>query len=530
MRTPLARNFLVDNLVFGIALSTGAALRLITMLGFRPAIWSGGDSASYVTTAVTLYPGTSRVSGYGIFLFLLRPFHSFTVVTAVAHLAGLAIAVFIYALLRRCGLPGWGATLAALPVLLDAYQIQLEHEILANAVFGFLVMAAITLLLWWRGQRPLWATATAALLLGLAATMWPVGLPVVVLFLAYLLLRRAGWRAFGAALIAVILPVGAYLSWFDVRYHQVALSYADGIFLWSRTMTFADCAIIKPPADELALCPRVPVAQRLAAASYIWRTSSPINALPGPEFSRQKNALARNFALRAITAQPGAYVHDVLDDFALTFTWNRPDHPSVEAADRFQFAFATNTWVPNAATGERLTAVQRAYTQGSPTPTRAVEPFAGFMRGYQRYVYLRGTFLGILLLIGAAAIVRSWAGGGFRRRASWGGPALFPWVTAVAMLLVPNVTADFTERYALPALPLVCLAAALAFARPGPAIEVAASSTVTERADGRPGLAEESAEQADGRPEQADGSQDRQVVTPTALAQTQTASSRPARS
>ena len=393
----------------------------------------------------------------------------------------------IYALLRRYGLPGWGATLAALPVLLDAYQIQLEHEILANAVFGFLVMAAITLLLWWRGQRPLWATSTAALLLGLAATMWPVGLPVVVLLLAYLLLRRVGWRPFAAALVAVILPVAAYLSWFDARYHHVALSYADGIFLWSRTMTFADCAIIKPPADERALCPPVPVAQRLAAASYIWRTSSPINALPGPEFSRQKNALARNFAVRAITAQPGAYVNDVLDDFALTFTWNRPNHPSVEAADRFQFAFATNTWVPNAATGERLTAVQRAYTRGSPTPTREVEPFAGFMRGYQRFVYLRGTFLGILLVIGAAAIVGSWAGGGFRRRASWGGPALFPWVTAVAMLLVPNVTADFTERYALPALPLVCLAAALAFARPGPAVEVAVSGTVAEQAAGQPG-------------------------------------------
>jgi hypothetical protein len=36
-------------------------------------------------------------------------------------------------------------------------------------------------------------------------------------------------------------------------------------------------------------------------------------------------------------------------------------------------------------------------------------------------------------------------------------------VTAVTMLLLPNVTADFSERYAVPAMPVVCLAAAFAF-------------------------------------------------------------------
>jgi len=456
--------FLSRHGFFGVAFLAGLALRVVTMLGFPPAIWYGGDSISYLSTALHLYPGTSRESGYGVLLYLLRPFHSFAVVTGVQHLMGLAIGVMIYALLRRYGLPGWGATLAALPVLLDVYQLQLEQEMLASATFGFLVMAALTLVLWWRDKTPAWASAAAAVLLGVGATMWPVGLPLLVLYLAYLIIRKAGWRALTGALVAGALPLAIYVSWFDARYHRVAFNYSDGIFLWSRTMTFADCAVIKPPAYDDVLCPRQPVAQRPSASIFIWEPNSPLNALPGPKFSPRNNALALHFALRAIAAQPGDYVKDVLDDFALSFTWNRPAHPSALMAERSDFAFATNSWEAAGSAGARvLAAEQRAYTGGSLASTRAAAPFASFMRGYQRVVYVRGTMLAVLLLIGLAAIARSWTGGGLRRRRDWGGPALFPWVTAFAMLLLPDVTADFSERYAVPAMPVVCLAAAFAF-------------------------------------------------------------------
>jgi hypothetical protein len=98
------------------------------------------------------------------------------------------------------------------------------------------------------------------------------------------------------------------------------------------------------------------------------------------------------------------------------------------------------------------------------TSTRAVEPFAGWMRGYQRFAYLPGALLGVLLLAGLGGIVRSWRGGGFRRLDGWGGPGLFPWAASVTLLVVPVMTADFSERYALIAMPAICLAAALAFA------------------------------------------------------------------
>jgi hypothetical protein len=467
---------------FAAAVTVGLALRVVTMLAFPPAIWFGGDSASYLSTALRHAPGTSRLSGYGIMLLWLRPFHSFAVVTGFQHLLGLAMATAVYALLRRYRLPGWGAALATLPVLLSAYQLQLEQEILPSAAFGFLVVLAITLALWWRGRAPLWATATAGLLLAVSATFWPVGLPPLVLYLLYLLLRRVTWRALAAAAVAATVPLAGYLLWFNAYYQHLGFTNSDGIYLWSRTTTFANCAVIDPPASERPLCPRLAVADRPAASVYIWERGSPLDRVPGRKFSPHTNALALNFALRAIAAQPGAYLSDVLHDFSLTFDWNIPPHPSADMVRRYEFAEASRQWISPSAVvvpGHTVASDQRDY--GGTTGTRAAGPFAGWLRGYQPFGYLRGTLLGVIMLIGLGGIVRAWFSAGLRRLAGWGGPGLFPWLASLALLLVPVMTADYSQRYTLIAVPVACLAAALAFARqqpsPAPAGQVGASTT-----------------------------------------------------
>jgi hypothetical protein len=43
---------------------------------------------------------------------------------------------------------------------------------------------------------------------------------------------------------------------------------------------------------------------------------------------------------------------------------------------------------------------------------------------------------------------------------------MLPWITAVALLVVPIAVADFDYRYLLPVLPFACTAAGLAFAPP----------------------------------------------------------------
>jgi len=118
------------------------------------------------------------------------------------------------------------------------------------------------------GQRRGVSTVVAAFLLGVSALLWPVGLVLLavllVVLLGALLIRRAGVVTVVAALLAGAAPVAAYSAWFSQHEHQFSVTRSDGVHLWSRTMSFANCAVIKPPAGERALCP--PTGPRVAAS------------------------------------------------------------------------------------------------------------------------------------------------------------------------------------------------------------------------------------------------------------------------
>jgi hypothetical protein len=457
--------------LFGLVLIAALALRVLVALAFRPIMWFGGDSASYLATGLRLIPDPSRVGGYGFMLWALEPLHSLAVVAAVQHVMGLGMGVLSYLLARRYGLPAWAATLAAIPVLFDAYELQLESDAVPDIPFGFLVLVALYLLLRSPGQRrPVAAREGiggvgppeiigAAFLLGVSALLWPVGLVLLavllVVLLGALLIRRAGTVTVLAALLAGAAPVAGYSAWFSVHDHQFSLTRSDGVYLWSRTMSFANCAVIKPPAGERVLCP--PPGPRMAASLYIWDGNSPLLALPGGRFSARTNRLALHFALRAIAAQPAGYAAAVGHDVALSFYWQRPVHPDAGIVDRYQFADAATAWVPASLRtpgGGTVAGDQALYNHGRPAPTRAVPPYARWLVTYQRHAYLPGTLLGVILLAGLAAMA-------VRRRVRGAG---LPWAFAVTILVVPPLVADFDLRYLVPAVPAACLAAALAFA------------------------------------------------------------------
>src|ERR1700728_5038608 len=180
---------LIDgNRLFALVLVPALALRVAAELGYRWQSWFN-DSFTYVHAAVTLTPNATRPSGYPLYLWLLSPAHSYLLVTASQHLMGLLVAVMIYALARhRYGVPGWIAVLATLPVLYDGFEIQLEHLIMADTLFLFLAMAAVTIVLW--SPRPsARACLAAGLLLGASSAVRPTGLPLLAVFAVYLLIR-----------------------------------------------------------------------------------------------------------------------------------------------------------------------------------------------------------------------------------------------------------------------------------------------------------------------------------------------------
>jgi hypothetical protein len=486
--------FLARHRAFTAALGAAVALRVLTELGYRWAIWFN-DSFDYVAIALHPRPDPVRSGGYPLLLWLLKPFHSLALVTGIQHLLALAGAVLIYVLLRhRMGLPGWGATLAVVPLLFDAYQIQIEQLLLADTLAEFLLIAAAVLVLWWfpaagrRGgsEAAVLALAAAGLLFGAAAVTRAVALPLAVVGLAYLVIARAGWRPITAAAAAAAAPLAGYALWFHSVHGAYALDSADGVFLWARTAAFAECGTIKPPPSEAWLCPRLPPSRRAPSSTQVWQPDSPLDWSRGQVFSVAENSAARRFALRAIAAQPGDYARTVLSSAGRTFTWSRAPYPTAYTAGSYKFSAAKRR-LPNwpvsvgGGTGTAVTttrAAARAYAGGDPA-TDVVSPYSTVMAWYQRYVYLRGTLLGIIVLItpvalGAATLrdrrrARRAAGAagpaepGGERRLS--GPAWFCWAVAVTLIVIPPMTVDFDYRYVLPAVPFGCAAAVLAIGR-----------------------------------------------------------------
>jgi hypothetical protein len=451
---PVIRSVVRNHLFFGLAVIAAALVRLCAMLGYRRAIWFDGDSYTYIAGALQLWPSRARSSGYSLFLWGLQPFHSTTLVVGIQHLLGLLSAVVVYMLLRRYGLPGWGATLLAVPLLFDAYQMQLEHMIMADVLFATLLVVAAVILLWRPVLTVPWG-ATAGVLLGCAAVLRTVGVPLLIVVLVCLLLRRVGWRGVVAAAVAMMIPLGGYAAWYRAEQGSFGLSGADGTFLWARTMSFADCAKIRPPAAEQWLCPTDPVDERMAASRYIWMTNSPVRRLP--LFSDEANAVTRRFALRAIEAQPLDYAATVLGDAVKAFSWTRLPHPSPDLVKSYEFA-GTPTTLATFEVKDNMSAAKaaRVYEAG-PAETRVVEPFAGAMVTYQRWVHLPGPLLAVLLAVGLVGVVLQ----ALRRRAD----ALLAFASGLALLVVPAMTADFDHRYVLMVLPFAVLATGMAFSR-----------------------------------------------------------------
>jgi hypothetical protein len=143
------RRHLEGHWPFLVLLMLGVALRAATMVAYRPAIYYIDSIASYLWPLPNLDPTGQDPIGYDILL--LKPILAIGDITTVAivqHLLGLGMAVAGYLLLRHKGAGRWLAALATAPVLLDAYQVQIEHNLMSDPLFEALIVG------WWCSPGP----------------------------------------------------------------------------------------------------------------------------------------------------------------------------------------------------------------------------------------------------------------------------------------------------------------------------------------------------------------------------------------
>ncbi|HTZ92208.1 MAG TPA: hypothetical protein VMB74_07430 [Streptosporangiaceae bacterium] len=435
-------------------LTAGLVLRVLAQLAYRPALFYI-DSVKYLYDAAGNDP-----EGYKAPLRAIAAVSNLDVVVAVQHLLGLGMAVVIYVLLLRRGVPRWLAALAIAPVLLDAYQLQNEQAIMPGTWFEVLIVGGIAILLWKPGVS--WRRVMAAgLVLGTSATVAQVGealIPAAAIFV--LVAAGGGWRqAIGKAAVlcvACAVPILAYCTGSYLLTGNFFLSHSGETSLYGRAASAADCATMKLPADERGLCP-TPKQQVRGDDWLEYGTYAPVqryyNTLPRGEV----DSLVTNFSDSVVKQQPlrvlDAYLRDVVKVYAVA----RVSDPGDAPISRWQFQTSFPYFDSHATPAIVKAAVER-FGGGLPAVWR---PVAVFLRSYQ----LDGGYTpGPLLLL---CTVTGLIGSAFalRRRlpAASRGPALaclLFFAAAVWVILVSDLFV-FSWRYQLPALITLVPAGAL---------------------------------------------------------------------
>ena len=454
-RAHLAAAVLRRHWLAAVLLAAGLALRALAQFAYRPALF-------YIDTTRYLYNDAQGMDpvGYKGPLRVLLAVTNFNTIAAVQHLLGLAMAVALYVLLLRRGAPRWLAALAMAPLLLDAYQIQIEQSVMPDTWFEALVVAGLAILLW--RPAPGWRAALAGgLVLGTSAIFAQIGEALLLPAVFYLLVLGGGWRrALGRAGVlcaAFILPILTYCTINFLAAGDFFLSHTGVTSVYGRMAEAADCSTLRLPPAERGMCP-TRAQQAKGPDSLEFDKDSPVQPYYAGLPRDRVDALITDFNHRVLTQQPmrvlRAYARDVVRLFALT----RDGAPGVTAISRWQFQTAYPYFPPHASRQVVDTATDR-FGGGRPA---VWAPAAGFLRGYQLHGgYTPGPLLALCTLAGLAGSVSLLARGRAARLA--GEPAracLLFFASAVSVLLVSDLF-EFSWRYQLHALVTLVPAGAL---------------------------------------------------------------------
>lgn len=447
-----------------ILIAAGIALRVLAQMAYHPAI-------IYIDTLKYLYdawPGSDPVA-YKVPLNLILLVGDLGTVEVVQHVLGIAIAVAIYVLLLRRGLPRWLSALAIAPVLLDAYQVQVESMIMPDIWFEALVVAGLAVLLW----RPVPSMRLALIggaLLGASTGIRQIGEVLIIPALVFVVAMGGGRRKIiqngTAVACAFVLAVLLYMSVDDQVGGHFLISRSSVSLTYGRMASVADCATLKLPKVEQRLCPTK--AQQAKGPDWLDHdVASPLRTydlvLPASLLS-QKDQLVANFNGAVERQQPTRVISGIWRDSLKLFAVDRFTSPGDTSILRWQFQrqFPTAQYGPwisvrgnaiwleiGSLQSSTLEKLNPAYG-GAP---QVDKPIAAFLRWYQVHGgYTPGPLYLLCIITGLAGSVLAFMR---RPRALAARPValacLFFFATGVIVLGGSDLF-EFTWRYQIPAI------------------------------------------------------------------------------
>ena len=441
--------WVTDNRLFASALAAALVLRVIVAVAYPPALEFTGDSPSYLAASRTPFQlGIWHPFGYPLFLWVMSAMHSLAMVTLVQHAMGLAAAVLVYRLVRSFDVGPIGATLAAAPLLFDAYQLDLEQFVLSDTIFTLLVVLALTFAVrLLRTRRFTTATGLGALLAAATLTR-TVGLGVAATVIVVLLVARAGWSRVAAAVAAFIVPVGSYALAFHSTYGVYGLQGYSGRYVYGLVAPFANCNRAALPEETRGLCPSLPKYARPGLNQYVWNDFN-LAHVPGDQIRR--STLASDFARPIITRQLGDVTATTTGNVLHFFAPGRQTGPRDWFAGSWQFP------LDNTSPAWNIYPAKYGFHDGDYVKGDIVEGLAQALRSYQRVVFVPGPALALALIAAAIAVCRR------RVPAATRATIALSSLAGLSLLVLPSVSAGFDWRYALPAQALLAPAGVLGF-------------------------------------------------------------------
>lgn len=448
-------------------LLAGAGLRLWLMAADRPAFLGFPDSRAYLAAVNgPLFWNPYKPAGYPILLRVLRALEPHLSVTiAFQHLLGLATALLLYLAAARFMRHRWLALLPAAVVAFSGTQLYLEHAVLSDGPFAFLIAAA----LWCAavatdavGPRASVALAGAGALLAAGTLLRPVGAVLVPALVVWAMARsRPSWRGrlrAGALCVAgcaiVLLP---YLIAGHSATGQWSLTRASGEQLYGRVATFADCRRFHPPAGTAQLCPKVPASRRPNANWYLFDPASPLVrslGTPGPYNPFDPNLVHYRYppegALSAFDR--AALLHQPLD-FVTTTLQGLFKYIAPHAGPASMLEWDTPTLIRQLH-NPAIEADSDRYVIGAyHTGAGYVHHDLAALDAYASGARVEGPLTALLL----ALMVGGWIWGRGPARAA----ALMFGITALLLAAAPVAALFYSARYATPAYGPLAAAAAL---------------------------------------------------------------------